>query len=159
MPNVHGFNIWVYDEASSVLVEKFLAKTNWHLIELSSGFDVLDVVLVDSCDSPTIYGIQITRAKDHFEKHHTLDTFSTRSKHRLNNLWLVINETLKINDPKIVFTMIAPNCEKDKFNPRAGHTKPYYFSPENVVFDYLPMEKRLSSYPTTSRAKRSRRQK
>ena len=76
---------------------------------------------------PTIYGIQITRSKDPFLKHHTTDTCSANSKAKLQYLWDAIQNHITIQNPTIVFTMIAPNCENDKYKPTAGHENAYYF--------------------------------
>jgi hypothetical protein len=121
------------------------------LIELCSGFDVLDVVLVDANKkSPTIYGIQITRSKDPFLKHHTTDTCSANSKKKLQNLWESIQNHLDIQNPTIIFTMIAPNCENDKFKPTAGHENVYYFSPAKFVLEYF---RKNNGQPVPKRAK------
>ena len=44
---------------------------------------------------------------------------------------------INIQNPTIAFTMIAPNCENDKFKPTAGHENTYYFSPARIVLDCI----------------------
>jgi hypothetical protein len=131
--------IWSYDEVDKVLIQKIHEdNSKWNLIELCSGFDVLDVVLAHAIEeSPTIYGIQITRSRDPFRKHHTIQTCSDNSKKRLENLWNAIQNHIGIQGPNIFFTMIAPNCEDNKFEPPAGHVEPYFFSPYNLIFRQL----------------------
>jgi hypothetical protein len=107
---------------------------------------VIDVVLVDvSAGSPAIYGIQITRSKKPFAEHHTFDTCDPASKERLENLWSLISHHFKLGDNvQTFYVMLAPNCEKVKFKPPAGHESGFYFAPTTVITenDYSSARKR-----------------
>jgi hypothetical protein len=88
-----------YREIVSKLIE--LSKSpgssaSWFLVEVPSGFDVIDVVLVEASNSPAIYGFQISRSGRPFTKHHTLDTCLPKSKERLSNLWRIICDTFQL---------------------------------------------------------------
>jgi hypothetical protein len=75
---------------------------------------VIDVVLVDIFDSPVIYGIQITRSSKPFEKHHTFETCTSRSKEKLEMLWGVISDHFKLDgEAEKFFVMLAPNGEAE----------------------------------------------
>jgi hypothetical protein len=160
LPAEQGCNRWFYKEASTALINITEKDTQWHLVEfnISSWFDVVDAVLVNCSEEvPTIYGIKITRLTDPFQKHHTLDTCTGRCKERLDTMWEVIGKKLNFENPKIVFTMIAPNCEdNDKFmQPRAGQVHPYYISQATEFFNYWPgRRQRLRNHLARKVAKR-----
>ena len=90
-PAMSSLNVLVYNETLSKLDPDLSwssssKKSSWSLILLPNGFDVIDAVLVDSSESATIYGIQITRSVKPFAKHHTFDTCTEKSKDRLKKL-------------------------------------------------------------------------
>ena len=148
-----------YQEFESIIKKFSDRESEWYLLELGSGFDVLDVVLIDCRPkSFTVYGIQITRSRDPFKSHHTLETCSVSSKERIEKLWQAIRTSFGVAAPKTVFVMIAPKCEGDKFKPRSGHEGSYLFSPANIVFNYQPALKR-PSYPIVNRRTRAKRKK
>ena len=106
--------------------------SSWSLIKIPSGFDVIDVVLVDSSSSANIYGIQTTRSVNPFAKHHTFDTCPQSSKRRLEKLWNVISGHFGQEFEKL-YVMLAPNCESSKFRPSSErHTSAYYFAPVTI---------------------------
>jgi hypothetical protein len=149
------FQYLEYLERDSVLDEIFVSEhSSWNLIQVPSGFDVIDVVLVDvSAGSPAIYGIQITRSKKPFAKHHTFDTCDPASKERLKNLWSLISHHFKLGDNvQTFYVMLAPNCEKVKFKPPAGHESGFYFAPTTVITenDYSSARER-GSHPVPAR--------
>jgi len=121
------------------------------LIQVPSGFDVIYVVLVDT-DSPTIYGIQITRSGKPFAKHHTFDTCLPRSKERLAKLRSVICNYFELDDPaEMFYVMLAPNCEGDEFKPPGGHESDYYFAPTRIITEYEPSNSRKrTSHPVSA---------
>jgi hypothetical protein len=135
------------------------------LIDVPSGFDVIDVVLVNTAaagSSRTMYGIQITRSSKPFEKHHTFDTCTSRSRGKLNELWRVISTHLKLDDTaKKFYVMLAPNCERGQFKPPEGHSNEYYFSPTSIITENdtkrgrnhvgeTPSPKKKKKQPSTS---------
>jgi len=65
--------------------------SSWCLIQIPSGFDVNDVVLVNLSIPPMIYGIQLTWSVKPFVNHHTFDTCPPRSKERLEKLWSIVS--------------------------------------------------------------------
>ena len=154
--------LWIYRESSGVVIEGCETKEDfmWHLIEVPSCFDVVDVVLVKKINNnATIYGIQITRSEDPFANHHTFDTCTEKSKLRLEKLWKAIQRILLIKKSTLHYVMVAPNCIKDKFKPPAGQESCYYFSPAKIVEDYKikPKMKNISTEPVTSRKKRQKK--
>jgi len=139
-------NCLVYQERHSRLVKTPNSTSSlWCLIQVPSGFDVIDVVLVDT-DSPTIYGLQITHSGKPFAKHHTFDTCLPRSKERLAKLRSVISKHFKLDDPTEMFSvMLAPNCERDEFKPPGspgGHENDYYFASRRIITEYDPSNSR-----------------
>jgi hypothetical protein len=119
-----SFVIMVYDESNSKIYKisdsrKFRAA--WYLIKLPSGFDVIDVALMDLSDSlnPTFYDIQITRCSNPFVKHYTFDTCPLKSKERLENLFKVILRSFRLK-------------KLESFFPR-DHFSDYYFSPVSLL--------------------------
>ena len=143
-------NILVYEE-SQFRLEKTPHSTSssWCLIQVPSGFDVIDVVLVDVSGSPFIYGIQITRSVKPFAKHHTFDTCLPRSKERLEMLWKAISNNFECDDPfEIFYVMLAPNCERDEFKPPAGHESKYYFAPDKIIAEN---SRKRRSHPVPAR--------
>ena len=142
----------MYAESHSRLQETPNSSSSlWCLIQVPSGFDVIYVVLVDT-DSPTIYGIQITRSGKPFAKHHTFDTCLPRSKERLAKLRSVISKHFKLDDPTEMFSvMLAPNCEGDEFKPPGGHESDYYFAPTRIITEYEPSNSRKrTSHPVSA---------
>jgi hypothetical protein len=111
--------------------------SSWTLIEVPTGFDVIDVVLVNNTSDPppAIYGIQITRSPKPFAKHYTFDTCHPRSSEKLNKLWSVISNHFKLDEKTInkLYVMLAPNCENTEYRPPAGHVSAYCFSPSSVL--------------------------
>ena len=128
-----SLNSLVYDESRSS-ISPSLAPTSsptsssWSMIHIPSGFDVIDVVLVDSSRSAKIYGIQITRSVKPFAKHHTFNTCPQRSKDRLQKLWRVIAGHYQ-QEFEAVYVMRAPNCEGSAFKARKGQKVACYFAP------------------------------
>jgi hypothetical protein len=59
---------------------KDLVSSFWCLIHIPSGFDVIDMVLVNVSASPEIDGIQITQSVKPFATHHTFDTCPPKTK-------------------------------------------------------------------------------
>jgi hypothetical protein len=112
-----ALNVFQYREGLSQLVEGSKSpRSSWCLIQVPIAFDVIDVALVEMSNSPAIYGIQITRSKIPFAKHHTFDTCPSRSKERLEKLWRVIISALKLDvNVEKFYVMLAPNCEGDEF--------------------------------------------
>ena len=125
------------------------------LIKLRNRFDVIGVVLIDNNKaSPTIYGIQISRSLRPFEKHHTFDTCQPRGTERLGKLWRSISDYFKLDDTitvKKFYVMLAPYCEKDDFQPPAGHSSDYYISTSVVELD--PSISKQDAVPSRSRSK------
>jgi hypothetical protein len=131
--NVTSTKVFKYHEQLSKLIVEELKSltcpTSWHLIQVPSGFDVIDAVLVHISNDPTIYAIQITRSAEPFSKHYTLDTCPAKSQKRLDKLWQVISNEFNLNFNRKFFVMVAPNCGKNKFIPPAGDSSAFYFSP------------------------------
>jgi hypothetical protein len=151
-----ALNHFQYRESISKLVD--LSKSpsssaSWYLIEVPSGFDVIDVALVEVSNSPAIYGIQITRSAKPFAKHHTFDTCPSRSSERLDKLWGVISDHFKLNDTVNKFyVMLAPNCDGNEFRPPGGHLSDYFFSPARITAEYDPSNSRKrASHPVPAR--------
>jgi hypothetical protein len=133
-------NVLVYNEGLSELdlTPKHSINSPWTLVELPTGFDVIDVVLVKTATGsgppPAIYGIQITRSSRPFIKHHTFDTCRRKSRSRLEKLWNVICNHFRLpNRVDKFYVMLAPNCEKDAFRAPADHLNGYYVSPSNII--------------------------
>ena len=128
-------------------------RSQWNLIQVPSGLDVIDVVLVDVSCSPAIYGIQITRSGKPFAKHHTFDTCLSRSKERLETLWSVISHHFKLDDPvEIFYVMLAPNCKRDEFKPPGGHESDYFFATASFITEYdSSTSRKRSSHPVPAR--------
>jgi hypothetical protein len=136
-PNRSPMTVLMYEESPLRLKPTPIqsSTSSWTLIEVPTGFDVIDVVLVNNTsDSLVIYGIQITRSMKPFAKHHTFDTCHPRSIEKLNKLWSVISNYFKVDDTvEKFYVMLAPNCEKDEFRPPATHSNDYYFSPSSIL--------------------------
>eukprot|EP00475_Leptophrys_vorax_P016991 TRINITY_DN2349_c0_g1_i7.p1 TRINITY_DN2349_c0_g1~~TRINITY_DN2349_c0_g1_i7.p1 ORF type:complete len:644 (+),score=147.85 TRINITY_DN2349_c0_g1_i7:80-2011(+) len=147
-------NVLVYEE-SHFRLEKTPHSTSssWCLIQVPSGFDVIDVVLVDVSGAPAIYGIQITRSVKPFVKHHTFDTCLPRSQERLETLWNVISDHFDLDDSvEVFYVMLAPNCERDEFKPPGGHESDCYFAPARIITKYEPSTSRKRrSHPVPAR--------
>lgn len=144
---------FLYEESHSRLRETLNSISSlWCLIQVPSGFDVIDVVLVDT-DSPAIYGIQITRSPKPFAKHHTFDTCLPKSKERLAELRRVITEHFELAAAtEISYVMLAPNCVGDEFKPPGGHKSAYYFAPTRIITEYDPSKsKKRPSHPVSAR--------
>ena len=160
LPSVDSkVKLWIYREPTSNVVENCKTDNDfiWHLIQIPTCFDVIDVVLVKKIgNNAMIYGIQITRSEDPFANHHTFDTCSEKSKIRLEKLWNSIRKSLTIDKSSEHYVMVAPNCINDKFKPPAEHKSNYFFSPAKIVEDYncKPPMKRIRSEPVTARRKR-----
>ena len=124
-----SLEIFDYVENDLRLYPKLLiGRSQWNLIRVPRGFDVIDVVLVDVSESPVIYGIQITLSSKPFDKHHTFETCPPRSKEKLETLWSVISDHFSLGDVvEKYFVMRAPNC-KDESRPPDGHLSDFYFS-------------------------------
>jgi hypothetical protein len=137
----------VYEESHSRLEKNpLLTSSSWCLIQVPSGFDVIDVVLVDVSGSPKIFGIQITRSVKPFVKHHTFDTCHPRSKVRLAKLWSVISDHFHLVEPvEVFYVMLAPNCERGEFKPPGGHESVYYFAPDSILTESGPSTSRKRS--------------
>jgi hypothetical protein len=129
-------NILVYEESESRLSELSGCKSsNYFLVHVPNGFDVIDVALVVFSGSLAIYGIQITRSAKPFAKHHTFDTCLPKSKERLKKFFRVICKHFNANSSSNFYVMRAPNCEGDAFKPPGGHSSDYYFSPASIIAD------------------------
>ena len=125
--------------------------SSWSLILLPYGFDVIDVVLVNSSESATIFGIQITRSVRPFAKHNTFDTCPHDSKKRLEKLWNVISGHFG-RELKEFYVMRAPNCVGSKSRPSPKrHTSAYYFSPAIISVSDPPSRKRIGYRLSASR--------
>ena len=123
------------------------------LIEVPSGFDVSDVVLVNVSGSPEIFGIQITRSVKPFAKHHTFETCLPGSQERLAKLWNVISDHFELDGTlKKFYVMLAPNCERDKFKPPKEHQSDYYFAPAKIFAEHL--SRKRSGDPVASPKKK-----
>lgn len=135
-------SILQYLENDSMLDEiSIYERLKWNLIQVPSGFDVIDVVLVDVSGSPAIYGIQITRSAKPFAKHYTFDTCLPRSKERLEKLWSVIIDYFELdNSVEKFYVMLAPNCEGDKFKPQGEHSSDFYFAPATIITEHDPFK-------------------
>ncbi len=147
-------NVLVYEESHSRLEKTPISiGSSWCLIQVPSGFDVIDVVLADLSDSPAIFGIQITRSVKPFAKHHTFDTCVPRSKVRLAKLWRVISDHFHLVEPvEVFYVMLAPNCERDEFKPPGGHESDYYFAPDRIMSEYdLSTSRKRISLPVPAR--------
>jgi hypothetical protein len=141
-------NIFQYVEGISFLDEILISDgSKWNLVQVPSGFDVIDVVLVEaSSGASAIYGIQITRSVRPFGRHHTFDTCLPRSQQRLETLWKVIADHFQLEeDVEVFYVMLAPNCERDNFKPPEGHDRDYYFAPSRIITDYDPSTSRKRS--------------
>ena len=148
-------NVLVYDESHSGLEETLphSSSSPWRLIEVPSGFDVIDAVLVNVSDSPAIFGIQITRSVKPFAKHHTSDTCHPRSQERLARLWNVISDHFELDVPlKMFYVMLAPNCERDEFKPPKEHERDCYFAPSKIFTEHL--SRKRSGDPVTAPKKK-----
>ena len=151
-----SLNVLAYDETRSKLDPDLSwssspKKSSWSLIPLPNGFDVIDIVLVDSSESATIYGIQITRSVNPFAKHHTFDTCPHNSKKRLEKLWNVISGHFD-REVKEFYVMLAPNCEGSKSRPSPErHTSAYYFAPAIISVSDPPSKKRSDYRRSASR--------
>jgi hypothetical protein len=123
--------IFLYEEDYSILREiSNPDHSQLKIIQVPIAFDVIDVVLVDLCSSPVIYGIQITRSVKPFTKHHTFDTCVARSKNRLEKLWSAILKHFQLDgNMEKIFVMRAPNYSFDVFSPPPRQLSNYYFSP------------------------------
>ena len=138
-PKGTSLNVMMYDEIHSRLDKTpHSGRSSWCLIEIPSGFDVIDAVLVDLSGSSAIYGIQITRSVKPFARLHTLDTCPQRSKDRLERLFGVISDHFELIDPVKLFVMLAPNCEGDEFKATGRHTRDYYFAPARIISEHDP---------------------
>ena len=160
IPGGPPLNILVYSESLSKLLESpNPGRSLWSLIQLPSGFDVIDIILVDNTASTVIYGIQITRSFKPFAKHHTFDTCPLRSRDRLEKLWCVISNHFKIDGiVNKFFVMLAPNCEGEEFKPPVRHLSDYYFSPTSVMTSYYPLNPKTSNiYRARSARNKNRR--
>ncbi len=149
-----SLNILVYEESHYRLVKTpNSSSSSWCLIQVPSGFDVIDVVLVDFSTSPVICGIQITRSSRPFAKHHTFDTCPPRSKERLEKLWNVVFDHFKLDDSAEKFyVMLAPNCEGNEYKPPGGHLSDYYLSPARITTENDPSKSRKQpNHPISSR--------
>jgi hypothetical protein len=100
-------DVFVYDEIHSHLNKiqssgKLIA-SSWFLILVPSGFDLIDVGLVNLNSTVlTFCGIQITRSAKPFARHHTFDTCLPKSKERLEKLLDVIVNTTYSSDKTLV---------------------------------------------------------
>eukprot|EP00475_Leptophrys_vorax_P016989 TRINITY_DN2349_c0_g1_i4.p1 TRINITY_DN2349_c0_g1~~TRINITY_DN2349_c0_g1_i4.p1 ORF type:complete len:645 (+),score=153.34 TRINITY_DN2349_c0_g1_i4:80-2014(+) len=147
-------SVFQYVEDDSMLDEILIpGRSQWNLIQVPSGFDVIDVVLVDVSATPAIYGIQITRSVKPFVKHHTFDTCLPRSQERLETLWNVISDHFDLDDSvEVFYVMLAPNCERDEFKPPGGHESDCYFAPARIITKYEPSTSRKRrSHPVPAR--------
>ena len=109
-PNRSPMTVLVYEESQLRLKPTAIQSTDLSLtlIEVPTGFDVIDVVLVNSpSDSPVIYGIQITRSSKPFPNHHTFDTCTSRSREKLDQLWRVISDHFNLDDTVKKFYVIC----------------------------------------------------
>jgi len=152
-PRGIALNVLVYEESHSRLERTpHSTSSSWCLIQVPSGFDVIDVVLVDMSDSPAIFGIQITRSVKPFAKHHSFDTCLPRSKERLEMLWSVISRHFKLDEPvEVFYLMLAQNCERDEFKPPGGHKSDYYFAPASIITEYdSSTSRKRSSHPAAA---------
>jgi hypothetical protein len=154
--------IFLYHESNATLENSTNSEvSNWALIQVPSGFDVIDVVVVELSDRPVIYGIQITRAARPFAKHHTFDTCLPPSKKRLEKLWGVIFHRFQLDASavEVKYLMLAPNCERDEFKPPAGHHSDYYFAPARIAADYSPSKSRKRfGHPVSARQSRAKKE-
>ena len=92
--------------------------SSWCLIQIPSGFDVNDVVLVNLSIPLMIYGIQLTWSVKPFVEHHTFDTCPPRSKERLEKLWSIVYNHFQLGDSiEQCNVMLAPHCEGGEFRP------------------------------------------
>jgi hypothetical protein len=157
-PRGTALNFWGYDESNSRLEKSMNSSSSpWNLIQVPSGFNVIDVVLVVVSGSPAIYGMQITRSVKPFADHHTFDTCSQTSQARLDKFWSVISDHFKLNGVyRLFYVMLAPNCEGYEFKPPAGHASDYYFAPTSIVAD---PKKARPSKPIAPRQSRAKKQK
>jgi hypothetical protein len=163
-PRGTPLNFWAYDESNSALaaLEKSMNSSSspWNLIQVPSGFNVIDVALVVVSGSPAIYGMQITRSVKPFAEHHTFDTCSQKSQARLDKFWSVISDHFKLNGVyRLFYVMLAPNCEGDQFKPPAGHASDYYFAPTSIVADAVNPKKARPSKIIAPRQSREKKQK
>jgi hypothetical protein len=107
---------------------KDLVSSPWCLIQIPSGFDVIDMVLVNVSASPEIDGIQITQSVKPFTTHHTFDTCPPKTKERLEKLWVVILNHFGMGDSaEMFYLMLAPNCKGDDIKPPSGHSSDFTF--------------------------------
>lgn len=148
LPPSHSnqLSIFQYVEDNSRLDEISISEhSKWNLVQVPSGFDVIDVILVDVSGSPAIYGIQITRSLKPFAKHHTFDTCLPRSTERLEKLWSVIIDTFNPdgdkNSVRKFFVMLAPNCDSGEYRPSGIHSSDYFFAPQIAGLP-APLKKR-----------------
>ena len=116
-PKMSSLNVLAYDEALSTLDPDLSwrsspKKSTWSLILLQNGFDVIDIVLVDSSSSAKIYDIQITRSVKPYGQHRTYETCRQGSKERLKKLWRAIAGYFQ-QEFAAVYVMRAPNCESE----------------------------------------------
>jgi hypothetical protein len=155
-PTGGSLNIMMYEEDQSRLevIQKSPSSSLWYLIQVPIGFDVIDVVLVDTTTgSSAIYGIQITPSLKPFSNDHTFDTCAPSSVERLDKLWRVISNHFKLDDTvKKLYVMRAPKYEGDEFKPPAGHSSDFYFSPTSVITGYADPSnvKRPASDPVSA---------
>lgn len=131
------FTMFRYDERQQIIVESAnepLTKHQWHLVEVAVGFPVVDIVLVSTADANIlqVYAIQITRSTDPFNAHSTTETCSDKSKTRLKNLFVAIDDQFHATKRHVMFVMLAPNCEKGK-HVAHDQTEPYLVSPPSIV--------------------------
>jgi hypothetical protein len=149
-------NFLKYEESDFKLEKtaESAAMSSWFLIQLPSGFDLIDVVLVDISQSPSVYGIQITRSVKPFAKHHTFDTCLPKSRERLEKLRSTILKHFQLHDStELFYVMLAPYCKNDEFKPPGAHLSDYYFSPTKIIIEYDPstLGKRVSDPVVSAR--------
>lgn len=127
--------IWSYSEGTGTLNVRAggdASSLGWHLLQLSVGFCVFDVLLVfvETDQVAKVFGVQITISKNPFVAHDTHDTCKQGSKKRIDTLTTALQESFKTRE--IVYVMLAPKAKEGTF-AAPGHTAPYYFAPPDKV--------------------------
>ena len=153
--------VFVEDLSSLEDFNPTLSKSSWSLVQVPSGFPVIDVVLVSTnAGSSAIYGIQITRSLNPFANHCTFDTCSCTSNEKLDTVWRVISDHFKLGDNvKKFYVMLAPKCEGGQFKPPVGHSRDIYFSPSSVITVYDPSKSKRPAHNRVPARSKSPRKK
>jgi hypothetical protein len=132
---------WSYDgQTVSPGSEEVIMSAEWHVVEVSPGFPVLDVLLVRRYqDGETaklhIYLMQITRSPDPFSKHFTDQTCTEESQKKINALVKAIAHAIsKDAQHETSFVMLAPNSDVKKM-VEMDQMADFYFSPASLFLN------------------------